>query len=117
MQGLVPSRILKSIDVIHKACRSLECNPVVFSGLMHELGGSLDLGFNDIWSVDDTDHLAVVPRPVLALVLVLPTSDYYEQLRFDCVPAEDMHDESRNALLMRVRAATRDIWARDMPTW
>ena len=57
----------------------LESNPDVFTGLMHDLGVSNRLKFVDVWSIDDPDQLAVVPHPVLALILVLPSSDTYEQ--------------------------------------
>lgn len=57
----------------------LESSPDVFTGLMHDLGVSTSLEFVDIWSIDDPEQLALVLRPVLALILVLPTSDAYER--------------------------------------
>lgn len=51
----------------------LESDPSIFTSLSHELGASGTLSFVDIWSLDDPDQLAVVPRPVLAFVLVLFT--------------------------------------------
>ena len=56
----------------------LECNPDLFTHLLHELGVSSDLIFQDVLSLDP-NMLAFVPRPVLALILVFPTSDVYEK--------------------------------------
>ncbi|KAL8645842.1 MAG: hypothetical protein Q9226_007116 [Calogaya cf. arnoldii] len=57
----------------------LESDPSIFTSLLHSLGGASTLRFIDIWSLDDPDQLAVIPRPVLAYVLVLPTSEDYEK--------------------------------------
>ena len=56
----------------------LECNPDLFSQLIHKLGVSTKLVFQDVISLD-LDMLAFVPRPVLALILVFPTSEAYEK--------------------------------------
>lgn len=53
----------------------LESNPNVFSRLIHSLGVSPDLTFEDILSLDDPGFL---PHPALALILVFPTSTAYE---------------------------------------
>jgi len=53
----------------------LESNPAVFSQLIHHLGASPRLTFQDIVSLDDLDSL---PHPALALILVFPTSNAYE---------------------------------------
>jgi len=53
----------------------LESNPAVFSQLIHHLGASPRLTFQDIVSLDDPDSL---PHPALALILVFPTSNAYE---------------------------------------
>jgi ubiquitin carboxyl-terminal hydrolase L3 len=50
----------------------------VFTTLIHKLGVSSALEFMDIYSIDDPELLAFVPRPVFALVLVFPTSKNYE---------------------------------------
>lgn len=61
-----------------KAFVPLESNPAVFTTLAHSMGVSKSLAFNDVFSVDDPDLLAFVPRPVEALVLVFPVSPTYE---------------------------------------
>jgi ubiquitin carboxyl-terminal hydrolase L3 len=50
----------------------LESNPQVFNSMLHDLGGSPNLVFHDVYSISDPDLLAIVPRPVYALVLILP---------------------------------------------
>jgi ubiquitin carboxyl-terminal hydrolase L3 len=50
----------------------LESNPQVFNSMLHDLGGSPNLAFHDVYSISDPDLLAIVPRPVYALVLILP---------------------------------------------
>ena len=57
----------------------LEANPVLFTQLIHQLGVSPSLEFQDVLSIDDSDLLGFVPRPVLALILIFPTSDVYEE--------------------------------------
>ena len=44
------------------------------TSLMHNLGLSPRLQFHDVWSIDDPDLLAFVPRPAYALLLVFPVS-------------------------------------------
>ena len=48
---------------------------------MHDLGVSDSLTLSDIWSIDDPIQMSFIPRPVFALILVLPTSDEYERHR------------------------------------
>lgn len=55
----------------------LESDPEIFTDLMHDLGGSKYLGFIDVWSLE-SDMLAFIPRPVLALILILPPHPAYE---------------------------------------
>ena len=52
----------------------LESDPDLFTQLIHELGVSPPLAFYDVLSIDDPELLAMVPRPVHALVLVFITS-------------------------------------------
>jgi ubiquitin carboxyl-terminal hydrolase L3 len=56
----------------------LESNPEIFTSLIHTLGVSPCLEFQDVFSLDNADLLAFLPRPAHALILVLPTTDAYE---------------------------------------
>jgi ubiquitin carboxyl-terminal hydrolase L3 len=56
----------------------LESNPELFTSLIHRLGVSKTLAFHDVMSLDDSQLLAFIPRPVYALILVFPTSTTYE---------------------------------------
>lgn len=58
-----------------------ENNPEVMSALVHKLGLSKELTFHDVYSIEDADLLAFVPRPAYALLLVFPISDTYESFR------------------------------------
>jgi hypothetical protein len=49
--------------------------------LVHNLGLSSSLSFHDVFSIDDSDLLAFVPRPAYALLLVFPCSETYEKFR------------------------------------
>ena len=56
----------------------LECNPEVFTDLIHQIGVSTALEFQDVYSLEDPVLLASITRPVLALILVFSTSRDYE---------------------------------------
>ncbi|KAI1915707.1 hypothetical protein LOZ58_006283 [Ophidiomyces ophidiicola] len=64
-----------------KAFVPLENNPEVMTHLVHQLGLSPSFGFSDVYSIDDQDLLAFVPRPSHALLLVFPVSHTYESAR------------------------------------
>ena len=51
------------------------------SSMLHKLGLSEKLAFHDVFSIDDPDLLAFVPRPASALLLVFPVSHSYEVFR------------------------------------
>ena len=51
------------------------------SSLVHNLGLSEKLAFHDVFSIDDADLLAFVPRPAYALLLIFPVSETYEKFR------------------------------------
>lgn len=51
----------------------LENNPEVFASLVHDLGVSPELGFYDVFSLDDASLFAHIPRPVFALILISPS--------------------------------------------
>lgn len=63
--------------------RPIENNPEVLTDLIHKFGLDPSLGFHDVYSLDDPDLLAFVPRPALALVLVFPVSEAYEKFRHE----------------------------------
>jgi hypothetical protein len=58
-----------------------ENNPEVMSALVHKLGLSQKLAFHDVFSIDEPELLAFVPRPAHALLLVFPVSETYEKFR------------------------------------
>ena len=57
----------------------LENNPAVFDELGERLGlSSSKVGFYDVYSLDDPDLLSTVPRPVHALIFIVPGPVYRE---------------------------------------
>jgi ubiquitin carboxyl-terminal hydrolase L3 len=56
----------------------LESNPEVFTQLIHDLGVSPKLSFQDVLTLDEP---AMFPRPALALVLIFPAAETYESQR------------------------------------
>jgi ubiquitin carboxyl-terminal hydrolase L3 len=61
----------------------LENNPDVMNNLVHTLGLSPSLAFQDVFSIDDPELLEFVPRPAHALLLIFPVSQAYEKARHD----------------------------------
>ncbi|KAL1851756.1 hypothetical protein VTK73DRAFT_9361 [Phialemonium thermophilum] len=55
----------------------LENNPDVFASLVRDLGASDELGFYDVLSLDEAELLALVPRPVHALIFITPPDIYH----------------------------------------
>ena len=55
----------------------LENNPDVFADLARNLGVSPALGFHDVYSIDEPELLAMVPRPSHALLAIVPAPAYY----------------------------------------
>ncbi|KAF6824380.1 ubiquitin carboxyl-terminal hydrolase, family 1 [Colletotrichum plurivorum] len=55
----------------------LENNPDVFTSLVHDLCVSSELGFFDVYSLDEPSLLSLVPRPALALIFITPAPMYY----------------------------------------
>lgn len=67
----------------------LENNPEVFTDLVHRLGMSPNLGFYDIYDIDDPELLALVPKPVHAIIFIAPASVYY-RVRADDAGGEEV---------------------------
>jgi len=82
-QEQVDSHADTSPDVPLKRKRfiPLENNPEVMNSLVHKLGLSRKLGFQDVFSIDEPELLAFVPRPAHALLLIFPVSETYEKFR------------------------------------
>ncbi|KAH7130496.1 hypothetical protein B0J11DRAFT_429087 [Dendryphion nanum] len=59
----------------------LENNPEVMTSLVHKLGLAPNLAFHDVFSIDEPELLAFVPRPAHALLLIFPVSETYEKFR------------------------------------
>lgn len=59
----------------------LESNPDVFTELVHKLGISDSLCFQDVLSLENSELLAFLPRPAYALVLVFPAAEKHEKRR------------------------------------
>jgi ubiquitin carboxyl-terminal hydrolase L3 len=53
------------------------------TALIHKLGLPPTLAFHDVFSLDDPDLLAFVPRPAHALLLIFPVSNTYENFRHE----------------------------------
>lgn len=59
----------------------IENNPEVMSALVHKLGLSSNFSFHDVFGIEDPELLAFNTRPAIALLLVFPISETYEQFR------------------------------------
>ncbi|KAI1459357.1 putative ubiquitin carboxyl-terminal hydrolase [Annulohypoxylon moriforme] len=59
----------------------LENNPEVMNQLALKLGLSPELSFYDVWSLDEPELLAHIPRPVLALLVIFPLTPAWKKER------------------------------------
>ncbi|KAB5580498.1 ubiquitin carboxyl-terminal hydrolase [Coniochaeta sp. 2T2.1] len=59
----------------------LENNPEVMNALAKKLGLSEDLQFYDVYSLDEPDLLAHIPRPVYALLVIFPFTPGWDKDR------------------------------------
>ena len=66
----------------------LESDPELFTTLAHDLGLSSSLGFYDVFSVNEPELLALIPRPVHALVLCFTEDGEYAKWK-EGVEAEE----------------------------
>lgn len=53
------------------------------TSLVHKLGLSPSLQFHEVYSIEEPDLLAFIPRPAHALLLVFPISETYEKFRHE----------------------------------
>ncbi|CAI6332535.1 unnamed protein product [Periconia digitata] len=61
--------------------RLVENNPDVMNQLAAKLGLSSELEFYDVYSLDDPELLAHIPRPALALLVIIPLTPAWDQFR------------------------------------
>ncbi|KAJ4360301.1 uncharacterized protein N0V89_000862 [Didymosphaeria variabile] len=59
----------------------LENNPQVMNHFAYALGLDKSLSFYDIYSLDDPDLLAFIPRPALALLVIIPLTPTWNEAR------------------------------------
>jgi ubiquitin carboxyl-terminal hydrolase L3 len=59
----------------------LENNPQVMNHLAYALGLNKSLAWYDIYSLTDPDLLAFIPRPALALLVIIPLSSTWHEAR------------------------------------
>ncbi|KXJ92456.1 hypothetical protein Micbo1qcDRAFT_195322 [Microdochium bolleyi] len=64
-----------------KSWTMLENNPDVMNKMAYKLGLSPQLAFHDVWSLDDPQLLALIPRPALALLVIMPHTPAWAQDR------------------------------------
>ena len=81
----------------------LESDPPVLNDLMYGLGVSDSLALTDVWSIDDPIQLSLISRPVLALILVLPTSEEYERHRQSAIVSTDIAEVSKAEEVIWIR--------------
>ncbi|KAH8730228.1 putative ubiquitin carboxyl-terminal hydrolase [Phaeosphaeriaceae sp. PMI808] len=66
-----------------------ENNPDVMNQLAMKLGLSSELQFYDVYSLDEPEQLAHIPRPALALLVIIPLTPAWDRSR----KAEDANKE------------------------
>jgi ubiquitin carboxyl-terminal hydrolase L3 len=59
----------------------LENNPEVMNHLARSLGLDNSLSFYDVYSLTDPDLLAFIPRPVYALLVIIPLTPTWHEMR------------------------------------
>ncbi|KAF2241186.1 cysteine proteinase [Trematosphaeria pertusa] len=59
----------------------LENNPQVMNHLAYSLGLDRSFSFHDVYSLTDPDLLAVIPRPALALLVIIPLTPTWDEAR------------------------------------
>jgi ubiquitin carboxyl-terminal hydrolase L3 len=61
--------------------KALENNPAVFNALSRKLGLSPDLEWHDVYSLTEPSLLSLIPRPVLALLVIMPFTPAWGAVR------------------------------------
>lgn len=61
----------------------LENHPAVFADLATRLGATPSISFHDVYSIDEPELRALVPRPVHALIFIAPAVVYYRVRELD----------------------------------
>ncbi|KAF4548323.1 Ubiquitin carboxyl-terminal hydrolase-like protein 4 [Elsinoe fawcettii] len=64
-----------------KTFSMLENNPDVINTFAARMGLSPDLSFHEVYSFDDPDMLAMIPRPVHALLVIMPFTPSWHETR------------------------------------
>lgn len=64
-----------------KQWHMLESNPEVMNHLAYTLGLEKKLAFYDVYSLTDPDLLSFIPRPVLALLVIIPLTPTWDEER------------------------------------
>ncbi|PYH49804.1 ubiquitin carboxyl-terminal hydrolase [Aspergillus saccharolyticus JOP 1030-1] len=78
----LPTNILSlPSGAIRKCFTPLENNPEIMSGLSWRLGLSRTVKFIDIYSIDESEIIAMIPRPCYGLLLVFPVNKASETFR------------------------------------
>jgi ubiquitin carboxyl-terminal hydrolase L3 len=72
---------LNTVKMAKKLFTMLENNPEVMNSLAQSLGLDDTLAFYDIYSLTDPDLLAFVPRPVYALLVIIPLTPTWDAAR------------------------------------
>lgn len=66
----------------------LESNPDVFNKMAHEIGLSPVLLFHDVYSITEPALLAMIPQPVMAVVMLFPITEQYKEYKRSLVKTE-----------------------------
>jgi ubiquitin carboxyl-terminal hydrolase L3 len=72
---------IHSVIMAKKLWSVLENNPAVMDHLAHAIGLDDTLSFYDIYSLTDPEMLAFIPRPVYALLVIIPLTTTWHEAR------------------------------------
>lgn len=59
----------------------LESNPEIFNSLAQKIGLTPVLFFHDVYSLSEPDLVALLPQPVMAVIMLFPITKGYEEYR------------------------------------